>query len=94
MVIYLLLYKLHDCTFKRRFRVHKSDINTGKVRCGVAKHFLNNCTEITKRENMKVQLIEELKEGNYDLVVKPWSKEKYWQAQLLTLTRDMNSTWY
>ena len=43
---------------------------------------------------MKVQLIEELKEGNYDLVVKPWSREKYWQAQLLTLTRDMNSTWY
>ena len=94
MVIYLLLYKVHDCTFKRRFRVHKSDINTGKVRCGVAKHFLNNCTGITKRENMKVQLIEELKEGNYDLVVKPWSREKYWQAQLLTLTRDMNSTWY
>ena len=64
------------------------------VKSVVAKHFLNNCTGITKRENMEVQVIEELKEGNYDLIVKPWSREKYWQAQLLTLTRDMNSTWY
>ena len=30
-------------SFKPRFRVHKSDTNAGKVRCGVAKHFLNNC---------------------------------------------------
>ena len=29
--------------FKERFRIHKSDINTGKVRCGVANHLLNVC---------------------------------------------------
>ena len=29
--------------FKRRFRIHKSDINTGKIRCGVANHLLNDC---------------------------------------------------
>ena len=26
-----------------RFRIHKSDINTGKVSCGVANHLLNVC---------------------------------------------------
>ena len=34
---------------KARFRVHKSDINTGKDRCEVAKHFLNNYTGINNR---------------------------------------------
>ena len=29
--------------FKERFRIHRSDINTGKVRCGVANHLLNVC---------------------------------------------------
>ena len=29
--------------FKERFRIHKSDINTRKVRCGVANHLLNVC---------------------------------------------------
>ena len=56
-----------ESTFKPRFRVHKSDINAGKDRCGVAKHFLNNCSGINKLENVEVQLIEEVKEGNYDL---------------------------
>ena len=60
-----------------RFRVRKSDINTGKVRCGVAKNFLNNCTWINKIENVEVQLIEEVKEGNYYLEGKLWSREKY-----------------
>ena len=44
-----------------------SDINTDKGRCGVAKHFLNICIGINKLENLKVQLIEEVKEGNYDI---------------------------
>ena len=30
-------------SFKERFIIHKSDINTGKVRCGVADHLLNVC---------------------------------------------------
>ena len=59
----------------------------------MAKHFLNNCTGINKLENVEAQLIGEVKEGNYDLEGKLWSREKYWQAQLFTLTHGMNSTW-
>ena len=44
--------------FKPRFRVHKSDVVTGKVRCGVAKHFLTKCTDGNKVENIEVQLME------------------------------------
>ena len=49
-VVYLISCKLckdqyvgsaYKNNFKPRFRVHKSDINTGKDRCGVAKNFLN-----------------------------------------------------
>ena len=48
-VIYLINCKLckEQCVgsafkdnFKSRFRVHKSDVITGKVRCGVGKHCL------------------------------------------------------
>ena len=59
----------------------------------MAKHFLNNCRGINKLDNVEVQLIEEIKEGNYDLEGKLWSREKYWQTQLFTLTHGMNSTW-
>ena len=79
--------------FKSRFRVHKSDINTGKDRCGVAKHFLAKCTDVGKLENLEIQLIEEVKPGNYDIERKLWSREKYWQAQLFTLSHGMNSSW-
>ena len=101
-VVYLLGYKkckqqyvgcAFQSNFKLRFRVHKSDIDTCKVRCGVAKHFLINCPGIHKFQNVEVQLIEEVKEGNYDLEGKLWSREKYWQAQLFTLTHGMNSNW-
>ena len=85
-VVYLISYKKRkqqyagsafESKFKPRFRVHKSDINTGKGRCGVAKHSLNNCTGINKLENVEVHLTEEVKEGNYDLEGKLWSREKY-----------------
>ena len=58
----------------------------------MAKHFLNICTGINRLENVEVQLIEEVKENNYDLEDKFWPREKYWQAQLFTLTHGMNST--
>ena len=47
---------------KPRFRVCKIDINTGKNRCGVVKHFL------TKIINVKteLQLIKQLEEDNFD----------------------------
>ena len=82
-----------ESNFKPSFRVHKSDINTGKNKCGVAKCFLNNCTGINTLENVEVQLIEEVKEGNYDLKGKLWSREKHWRAQLFTFANGMNSTW-
>ena len=45
--------------FKERFRIHKSDINTGKITCGVASHLLNVCKSGTyKTEYLQVQLIE------------------------------------
>ena len=48
-------------SFKERFRIHKSDINTGKVRCGVANHLLNVChSEGNKFEYLQIQLIEQV----------------------------------
>ena len=45
-------------TFKERFRIHKSDTNTGKERCDAVKHFLGSCTSEGKLDNLKIQLIE------------------------------------
>ena len=78
--------------FKPRFRVHKSDVITGKDRYGVAKHFLTKCTNGNKVENIEVQLIEQVQEGNYDLEGRLWCREKYWQIQLFTLSHGMNSS--
>ena len=58
----------------------------------MAKHFLTKCTNGNKVENIEVQLIEQVREGNYDLEGKLWCREKYWQAQLFTLSHGMNST--
>ena len=45
--------------FKETFRIHKNNINTGKVRCGVANHLLNVCrSSASKFEYLQVQLIE------------------------------------
>ena len=45
--------------FKERFQIHKGDINTGKIRCGVARNLLNVCKFTTcKTEYFQVQLIE------------------------------------
>ena len=71
--------------FKPRFRVNKSDINTGKDRCGVAKHFLTKCRDAGKLENIEVHIIEQVEEGDYDVESKLWCGEKYWQAQLFSL---------
>ena len=79
--------------FKPRFRVHKSDVITGKDRWAVAKHFLTKCTNGKKVKNIEVQLIEKVQEGNYHLKGKLRCREKYWQVQLFTLFHGMNSTW-
>ena len=76
-----------------KFKIHKSDVVTGKERCGVTKHFLTKFTNGNKVENIEFQLIEQVQEGDYDLKGKLQCREKYWQAQLFTLSHRMNSTW-
>ena len=54
MYIYIYIYISEKC----RFRVHKSDVNAGKDRCGVAKHFLtrsthSNCSSVAKLKPLK-----------------------------------------
>ena len=78
--------------FKERFRLHKSDISTGKDRCGVGKHFLQKCNH-NQISNLKVQLIEQVDCNMQNRDSKLWMREKYWQAQLFTLTHGMNSSW-
>ena len=48
---------------------------------------INKCTGINKFQNVKV------KEGNFDLKGKVWSREKYWQAVLFTFTHGIDSSW-
>ena len=50
------LYYLENIYFYSN--VHKSDINTGKKRCGTTKHFLECYTSEGKFENLKIQLTE------------------------------------
>ena len=65
--------------FKERLRIHKSDINTFKVRCGVVNHLLNVCrSSATKFEYLQVQLTEKVSVQNRDDIDKfLWEKEKY-----------------
>ena len=67
---------------KPRFRVYKIDIDKGKDRCGVAKHFLTKNTNIIMTRKIELHLIEQLEECNYDVEGKLWCRGKYWQAQL------------
>ena len=99
-VVYLISCKLCKISMlglsikkiKPRFRVNKSDINTVKDRCGVAEHILTKCTDVGKLENIEVHLLEQVEEGDYDVGVKLWCREKYWQPQFFTLSHGMNST--
>ena len=84
--------------FKERFRIHKSDINTGKVRCGLANHLLKVCRSSASRfEYLQVQLIEKVFMQNDDDLDKVlWERQKYWKAQLFTLSHELNNPneWY
>ena len=83
---------------KKDLEIHKSDINTGKVRCAVANHLLNVCySEGNKFEYLQIQLIEQVSVTYSKNIYKMlWEREKYWHAQLLTLTHGLNSPneWY
>ena len=51
--------------FKERFRIHNSDVNTGKTRCGVVNHLFNICrSSASKSEYLQVQLIENVSVQN------------------------------
>ena len=84
--------------FKERFRIHKSDINTGKIRCGVVNHLLNvSRSSASKFEYLEVYLKEKVSvqnDGDIDKVL--WEREKLWQAQLYTLSHGLNNPneWY
>ena len=83
-------------TVKERFRIHKSDINAGKKRCGAAKNFLECCTSAGKFDNLKIQLIEFVNVPDNLLEQKLWQREKYWQVQIFILCHELNSPsdWY
>ena len=84
--------------FKEKFGIHKSDINTGKMRCVVANHLLNVCRSSTSNfEYLQVQLIEKVSVQNDDDIDKVlWKREKHRQAQLFTLSQGLNNLneWY
>ena len=72
-VIYIISYTLfkgqyvrfgYKNNFKPRFRVYKSDINTGEVRRGVTKYSLTKCTDVGKIKNIEVHVIEQVQEGD------------------------------
>ena len=63
--------------FKPNSMVHKSDINTGRGRCGVAKHFLTKCTDVVKLENTEFHLIEQVEQSDFDAEGKLQCREKY-----------------
>ena len=78
-----------------RFRLHKSDINNGKERCGLANHLFNFCCSSAK--SLQVKLIEKVSVQNDDDINKVfWEREKYWQTQLFTLSHGLNNPnkWY
>ena len=64
--------------FKERFRIHKSDINTGKIKYGVTNYLLNVCrSSASKFEYLQVQLIEKVSVQNDDDIDKVlWKREK------------------
>ena len=67
-------------------------------RCGMANPLLNVCcSSFSKFECLQVQLIEQvfIKNGQ-DIEKVLWLREKFWQAQLFTLSHGLKSPgeWY
>ena len=82
--------------FEERFRIDKNDINTGKVRCYVAKHLLNICRSSARSTDLQAQLIEKVSAQNATILTVSWEREKYWQGQLFTLSHGLHNLnkWY
>ena len=79
--------------FKTRFCIHKSDIKTKKERCGSGRHFNSKCYHDTNPfQYLRVQLIEHVESSRLENIEDVlWDREKYWQSQLFTITKGMNS---
>ena len=79
--------------FKTRFRIHKSDIETKKERCGSARHFNSKCYHDTNLfQYLKVHLIEQVHCNNLENIEDIlWDREKYCQSQLFTIAKGMNN---
>ena len=80
--------------FKSRFRIHKSDIKAKKNSCGTARHFNNKCSNSSNPfVYLRVQLIEKVYciYDDCDIEDILWDREKYWQSQLFTKVKGMNS---
>ena len=74
--------------FKNFFRVHKSNINTNKDRCGTAKHFNGICENNNNIfQVLSVQIIEHVYSNATDIEEILWHVEKYWQSQLFITTQ-------
>ena len=103
--VYLISYKscgkqyLGSTTgFEERFRIHKGDRNTDEARCGVWNDLFNVFhSSASNFDYLQVQLIEKVSVQNDDDIDKVlWEREKYWQAQLFTLSYRLNNPneWY
>ena len=80
--------------FKSRFGIHKSNIKTKKNRSGTARHFDNKCCNSSNPfVYLRVQLIEKVYCIYDDCKIEDilWDREKYWQSQLFTNVKGMNS---
>ena len=80
--------------FKSRFRIHKSDIKSKKDRCGTARLFNNKCSDSSNPSvYLRVQFIDKVyciyEDSNIEDIL--WDREKYWQSQLFTNVKGMNS---
>ena len=104
-VIYLIFWKccskqyVRSATgFKETFSIHKSDINTGKVACGMANHLLNIfCSSARKLEYLQVQLTEKVSVQNDDDIDKVLrEKRKILASALFKLSHGLNNRneWY
>ena len=79
--------------FKTVFRIYTSDTKTNKERCGSARHFNSKCYRFTNSfQYLKVQLIEQVQSNNLENIEDVLEgREKYWQSQLFTIIKGMDS---
>ena len=59
----------------------------------MSRHFNSKCYHDTNPfQNLKVELIEQVHSNNLgDIEGVLWEREKYWQSQLFTIVKGMNS---